>query len=170
VKLVTLPAADRTERAACSALHALECLNESLDLAEAEDHTRVPGLLAVAAAMNAAGQQAAFTSTFTVDSAQQWWNDPYAFDQAVRAANRIFEAMRPAGKIAPPPGMSGMAGTLDMGKVAENFGVGYANGILSEIANERPISTTAVTRAPKLRRDLGEELVRRIQSSRGDGL
>lgn len=142
-------------------------LEVSLASPDAGDHTQVPGLLAVAAAMNAAGQQAGFASTFKLDGAQRWWNDPYAFDQAVQAANRIFEALRPPGEIAPPPGLDGMAGTLDMGKYAQNLGVAYADGILSEIASDEPTSTTAITRAPKLRRDLGQELVQRILSSKG---
>ena len=68
-----------------------ERLKASLGAPEGADQTNVPGLLAIAAAMNAAGQYAGrFAPTFTADGAQKWWNDPYAFEQAVQAANSNF--------------------------------------------------------------------------------
>jgi len=53
---------------------------------------------------------------------------------------------------------------LPWDEVAEHFGAGIANGILSEIASDEPTSGTAIARAPKLRRDLGEDLIARVRA------
>lgn len=145
-------------------------LQESISAPTDLDLTRVPGLLAVATAMNSAGQAAAFHSTLAGSPQTPWWNDPYAFDQAVMAANHIFEALRPAGKIATPRLLSGKAGGLDLEMLSANFGIGVANGVISEIGTEVPTSSVAKARAPKLREDLGDELVSRIRSFRKKGL
>ncbi|MDO8398914.1 MAG: hypothetical protein Q7T45_13945 [Bradyrhizobium sp.] len=145
-------------------------LQDSLAAPDQHDLTHVPGLLAIATAMNVAGQYACLHSSLSGATAPtKWWDDPYAYDQAVRAANRIFEALRPTGKISKPTLLSGKAGTLDLGAVAENLGVGLANGVISEIASDEPTTTTAIARAPKLRADLGADLVTRLRAFKKRG-
>jgi hypothetical protein len=141
-------------------------LRDSLAAPDQQDLTHVPGLLAIATTMNVAGQAACLHSSLSgaATSPAKWWDDPYAYDQAVRAANRIFEVLRPAGKISNPSALSGKVGTLDLGAVAENYGVGIANGVIAEIASDEPTTTTAVARAPKLRTDLGDHLVSRLRT------
>lgn len=140
-------------------------LHESLKASDDHDQTRVPGLLAIAVAMNAAGQASGLHSALAASGAPgQWWNDPYAYEQAVQAANRVFEALRPDGKIAQPRLLAGKAAGIDFDAIAKHFGVGIANGVISEIASEQPTSTTAAARAPKLRADLGDELVARLRT------
>ena len=126
-------------------------LEESLVGPDRADQTYVPGLLAVAAAMNSAGVFACISS-FKLEGSESWWNDPYAFDQAVQAANRVFEAMRPVGPITKPKNSAAIRADL-----VEHVGVGCANHVLSEVEiGEQP-------RAPKLRSDLGDALVQRVK-------
>jgi hypothetical protein len=140
-------------------------LQDSLAAPDDHDLTHVPGLLAIATTLNVVGQAASVHSSLSGATAPtKWWDDPYAYEQAVRGANRIFEALRPAGKIAKPSLLSGKAGNLDLDAMAENLGVGFANGVISEIASDEPTTTTAIARAPKLRADLGDDLVSRLRA------
>ena len=56
-------------------------------------------LLMLGYAIDAAGRGA--SSIRTVGGARDWINDPHAFDQAVRAALHIFDALRPEGTVSP---------------------------------------------------------------------
>ncbi|WP_068021037.1 TraY domain-containing protein [Rhodoplanes sp. Z2-YC6860] len=139
-------------------------LENSLTSPDDTDQTFVPGLLAVAAAMNAAGYSAGFASTFDAGRAAKWWDEPFAFSQAVAAAQHIFEALRPPGAVELPAAFKGTAKGIDVQALIGAMGTGIANGILAEIASDEPTSATAIARAPKLRRDLGSDLVARIRA------
>src|SRR6266446_2326862 len=70
---------------------------------EGREDAILHGILSViAAAMNSAGQAAGFLSTFTLDGARKWLNDPFAFDQARKAAEHVLRECRPPGDITKP--------------------------------------------------------------------
>jgi len=124
-------------------------------------------LIVLGEVMKSAGQGAGFMATRTLEGSQNWWGNPYAFSQAIQAAVAVLDAMKPPGDPTPPPGMVGQAGGLDMGQVAETFGLATAQGLLVEIASEEPTTTTAIERAPRLRRALGRLVDRIKQSTKG---
>jgi hypothetical protein len=63
------------------------------------------GLLrAVGTAMDAAGKYAGFMSTRSPEGARGWIDHPYAYDQAVQAAERVLDALRPHGEVEVPDG------------------------------------------------------------------
>ena len=91
-------------------------------------------LLMLGDAMKATGESAGFSATAVRPSAilegtQKWFDIPYAYDQAVRAANRILEALRPAGDPQTPKHMRGTEGELHLGDVAERLGERVAAGV-----------------------------------------
>jgi hypothetical protein len=52
--------------------------------------------------MQMAGRRAMLNISTKAEAWLDWLNNPYAYDQAVKAANLILEAARPAGDPAPP--------------------------------------------------------------------
>jgi hypothetical protein len=59
--------------------------------------------------------------------APNWFDNPYAFDTAVRAINRVLEAIRPQGEIIPPKVNS---------RAEAMLGDAIANGLLSAVASD----------------------------------
>lgn len=53
----------------------------------------------VAATMHEVGKLAGLHSTMTVEGSLQWYDDPYAYDQAARAGAAIIDWLRPHGTI-----------------------------------------------------------------------
>ncbi|HYI30319.1 MAG TPA: toxin-antitoxin system HicB family antitoxin [Bradyrhizobium sp.] len=150
-------------------------LLESFDTAQKvdtvfENRTLYGIMRLVATAMNSAGETAGGHSRASHNSEhgpENWHNDPHGFDQAVKAANRIFEALRPQGEIKPPKfgkARRGDDSLLDLEEFAVNLGQGFANGLLYEIASDEPTTGAAVKRAPEFRRDLGPAIVERIKA------
>ncbi len=80
-----------------------EALYKALDLAYGGELTAL--VLALARALHLTGTRAVFVGDMTKVDAKDWMLDPYAFDQAVHAANRVLEAFRPRGKVEVPHGM-----------------------------------------------------------------
>jgi hypothetical protein len=119
-------------------------------------------LMVLGEAMKATGRSAAFAATRTLEGSRTWWDNPYGFAQATNAAIAILDAMKPSGEPTPPPEFAGRVAGFDMGQVTENLGRGFARSILAEIASEEPRNTTAIERAPLLRRALGS-LANRIK-------
>ena len=78
---------------------------------------------------------------------------PYAYDQAVQAATRILELMRPLGEVVVPVEH----------ETAEIMGKAAANGVIYSILSNPPTGI-AKDQAPLLRTLLGS-LVRRLRSS-----
>lgn len=58
-------------------------------------------LMVVGDAMSAVGPTVAHLDTPTPEAAEDWLNNPVAFDQAVKAARTVLDAMAPAGPTAP---------------------------------------------------------------------
>src|SRR5215471_6704684 len=56
-------------------------------------------LLFLADTMKTIGQHTGFWATQTLDGSQNWWTNPYAFDQVVRGIDTVLEALRPEGEI-----------------------------------------------------------------------
>lgn len=112
-------------------------------------------LRVVAAAMELAGPSAAVTSTLNPDAMKMWLENPFAYDQSVKAAVAILDALRPPGRGDPHP-----AGAA----IAKLLGLGAAKSVLEEAASgqARTNNPTAIARAKKLNADLGS-LAERIQ-------
>jgi hypothetical protein len=127
------------------------------------------GLLrAVGTAMDAAGKSAGFMATRSPEGARGWIDHPYAYDQAVQAAVRVLEALRPHGEIEPPDvrpptGYPRPPGALDMttgrmmteeeaaqGRQArlESLGTDHADALLGQIG-------TLPEQAASMRANLG---------------
>jgi hypothetical protein len=58
-------------------------------------------LMVVGDAMSAVGPTVAHIDTQTPEGAEDWLNNPVAFDQAVKAARTVLDAMAPAGQTTP---------------------------------------------------------------------
>jgi hypothetical protein len=113
----------------------------------------------VAAAMNAAGRVASFGSTFDEEKALAWHTDPFAFAQAVKAAQTIFEACR-------PPGAAGIA----QHNALDHLGDGFANAILEEAATGKARTAATAARAKILRELIGDDLAALIAAKPRDFL
>jgi hypothetical protein len=77
-------------------------LMDALDLAFGR---QLAGLLTLLAhVMRQAGRSAGFRSTSpnTLEGAENWMLNAYAFDQAMEAANAVLDAVRPEGDASPP--------------------------------------------------------------------
>jgi hypothetical protein len=97
------------------------------------------------------GRLAGFHSGGSVKAADAWIDDPYAYDQAVKAVDTILEAMRPAGNVDPP--------TLKKSDpyieaVFRELGSGLARGQLSSLAGQ-PMTREDRNQSKELREDLG---------------
>jgi hypothetical protein len=103
-----------------------------------------------AAAMRLAGLNAAAITSGLLDpdAIKTWLESPLAYDQAIKAALTVFEALRPPGRIVAPPATAG---------IVKVIGVGIANSILEEAASgqARTNNPASIARAKKLNADLG---------------
>src|SRR5713226_8088659 len=108
----------------------------------------------IAAAVHETGLSAGFFATSSLEGAKGWLRNPWAYDQAVRAALRVFEALRPAGDPSPPDAQEHM----------QNLGRGFASGILDEIARGEARVSTNAARTDELRRELGHLAERLVES------
>jgi hypothetical protein len=119
--------------------------------------------------MKIAGRNVGFAATQTLEGAEHWWNDPYAYDQVVRGINRILREAAPDGKIELPAAARIKGGPPDLNFEAqyENMGEGFALGILNDIVSERPISAGNEEIAIQARRLLGDDLVKRLKAKGG---
>lgn len=128
--------------------------NEGMTISAAEDDGQLYSILrVVAAAMDVAGSMAAIMSTLNPDAGKTWINNSTAYEQAVRAAVTVLEALGPQAATAPHPDMSDSVLTL---------GTRMANAILEEAATGLTRTPpTENARAQKLHAGLGS-LVERI--------
>jgi hypothetical protein len=99
-------------------------------------------LLMLGHAMKTTGESAGLSAasdspSLTLEGARKWFDIPYAYDQAVRAADSIFEALRPPNDPGIPKHMRGSDGELDLGDVAEHLGERLATVVLEEAASGR---------------------------------
>jgi hypothetical protein len=118
----------------------------------------VGGLLdLVTIAAQSAGHGALLYASVFVETAREWVDDHLAYEQAMLAAQRVFEALRPPKRKAVEP--------YDDLLVDESLGVKTAASILDEIANNRPRVPESVRRTNVLRQELGPELINRLQTA-----
>lgn len=149
---------------------------DALDLAYGRELTGL--ITALAEVMKAVGSGAALLTTLSPEESRNWWNNPFAYDQAVRAVNEILEALRPAGEITASAktvaaymkvdGSSGPVlstslsdGEQVIGEILPILGTGFARDILRKI--------TETAKDPhhdgppaRMRRSFGPALVKRI--------
>ena len=76
-------------------------LFDALDLAYGRRWTGI--LLAVAHAAQLTGTRGLAVNKWNFEGAEDWMMDPYAYDQAVKAANTILQAFRPIGDVSAQP-------------------------------------------------------------------
>lgn len=121
-----------------------------------------------------AGAQAYFQKHLQVAKPQDWLNDPYAYDEAVKCAAGILEGFRPSGEIAPPNLSLTGNPIVDQGRA--NLGAGLAEGALFGILQaetDLPLSIADADIRKRIAYELGPLLRRRIgqpiekQSTRG---
>lgn len=111
----------------------------------------------IGAAIHEAGSAAGFYASHSSEGAAQWLRQPWAYDQAVKAAMRVFEALRPAGRPTPPKRLA-----------HKNLGRDFASGILNEIARSKArVSPANVSRTKELRRELGSLAARLTEPETG---
>jgi hypothetical protein len=86
-----------------------------------------------------AGRSAGFTSSNTLEGAEGWMSNSYAFDQAVEAANAVLEALRPVGDPSPtadlPKGQPFGPEEVDLGELYRNLGVSIAGPYLAAVVD-----------------------------------
>jgi hypothetical protein len=118
-------------------------------------------LMLMGRAMASTGPHAGFLGSPTIEGSQRWFSDPYAYDQAARAAHRVLEALRPEGEIAPPGTLQGIGDVIpDLANVADNLGAGFANGILDGVVGRG--ATAKVQREGQTIADLLGDMAERI--------
>jgi len=81
--------------------NATQSLFDSLDLAFGQHWTGI--LLALAQAAQLTGTRALAVNKWNFEGCEGWVEDPYAYDQAVKAVNTILEAFRPKGDVSAKP-------------------------------------------------------------------
>jgi hypothetical protein len=146
-------------------------LSRSFDTLEETFGSReIFGLLRiVGAAMHEVGIHAGFAATNSLEGSRHWFDSPWAYDQAVRAAEKVFEALRPEGEIVAPNvgGFVRLGGhKLALNDVLENLGAGFANTILQEIGSGETVAARSGKRTRQIRRDLGSMTSRLAKGGR----
>ena len=118
-------------------------------------------LLSIGWAMEDTGRQAAFGAEPTIEAADNWFDDPYAFDQAARAAATILLAARPRGDPSVP--------VFDNNRITEIYrgiGQGTGNGIIDALKG-RHASLREKDRAEPIRSLLGPT-TKRLKRPKGE--
>jgi len=128
-------------------------LLEALDLAFGRELAWL--MLWVGEAMKDSGRLAGLIATGTLEGSQNWFDNPYAFAQAVKSAKTILEAITPTGDpTAPetsPMKVDGIS-PVYFGATAQRVGVDTAKGILREIAGEKSGPSGDTERPQRLRK------------------
>src|SRR5205814_1986016 len=112
-------------------------------------------LMAIGSAMDESSRAAALFSQSGKRDCQSWANDPFAYDQAIRAANSVLEAFRPKGDPTRPEKFPG----------SENTGENAARVILSDIHPDSPIFPDLNPRdveTVRIRSAVGAEMLTRL--------
>lgn len=125
-------------------------------------------LLMIGKAMNDAGRHGALLATRKPEGADNWFDNPYGFDQAERAAHQMIDAVRPEGAATQPDSQIA-EGTITGPNADKLFdallkidGVAYANVLLDAIRGHRTLPTQSNWAEP-IRDMLGPRLVDRIK-------
>lgn len=118
-------------------------------------------------------------------SAQNFVENPFAFDQAVHAANKVLEAFRPAGEIMPPANVTGLSGLWNevVSDLNANPGRLAAESLLDKLRSEAGLPTiyqigardehdTFIPKEPnsprarRLMKDLSPDLTQRLHPNK----
>jgi hypothetical protein len=111
------------------ALRTDKLLSQALEIAYGRE---LAGLVrAMARPMKEAGTMAGVHAVRAPEDWREWWKNPYAYDEFVRAAVCVLEAFRPQGEIIPPGALTNALGGVHLGE-------GFANSILGAIAGDGP--------------------------------
>lgn len=103
-------------------------------------------LRVVANTVDHAGASSAMVSNMTTGAPKNWVDNPFAYDQAVKAALYILNQFRPPGEIADAkPSPAPMS----------NLGEEFAKGVVESLLEEQPTTIGDVSIPPRSRRDLG---------------
>jgi hypothetical protein len=137
--------------------HTQELLFDALEAIYGEGTAAI--LLAIGKLMRDAGRSAGFRATFTLDGADQWFNNPYAYDQVAQGVGRFLQALKPAGEIELPASARMRHGPpeLNFKFLAEKHGELFAAGLLAEIGAGETADAALVQRYAK------GELLKRLQ-------
>jgi hypothetical protein len=119
--------------------------------------------------MREVGRSAGFSSTYTLEGAENWMTNPYAYGQVAKAANLIFKRFRPEGDPAPPPYMKGKPfgpDGIDLERAARILGEGAARAYLEAVADpEEAISADLKRIGTEVGQQLGPDVVERIRQN-----
>jgi predicted component of type VI protein secretion system len=147
----------RIERAYLDLRLMIEALGREYD-------PRLAGILfAVAEAMKASGQHAGLVAAQhaglaaaqALDDSRDWFDNPYAYDQAAQAAIAVIEAMRPEGDPSPPPPpvpLNVVGAIPDFGNLNAQIGKSHAGTVIEEVASGHARNSRGVERARFLHR------------------
>jgi len=118
-------------------------------------------------------------------STKNFVENPFAYDQATRAAIKVLEAFRPSGEIAPPPKVSGLSemwagvvdqinadpasilteGLLDQVRAAAGLETKFHFHTTNEEGELRPTKPSQA--AERLSKGIGSKLARRLRTKKG---
>ncbi len=125
-------------------------LYDALDLAYGSELTAI--ILTLARALHFSGTRSAFVSKYTEEGIEKWMSNPYAFDQAISAANVVLEAFRPQGQVEVPTHIamdfSGLTTPLEL------LGRDFGQNVLA-----------AVEKAPEEREAWAQPIAERLSKS-----
>jgi Arc-like DNA binding dprotein len=111
----------------------------------------------VSSAMQEAGRSAGFYSAKSIEGSIGWMDNPYAYDQAVKACSRVLEAYRPKGKVEVPSDSEGVP--------LNDIGRGYANAVLAQmLGNQTQTQFFNQDRAAEVKEALGAAVVDRLSA------
>ena len=112
-------------------------------------------LLSIGSTLQDIGPQAGFAATSTLEGANGWTSQPYAYDQAIQGVNRLLEEMRPTGDPSVPQSIPD-----ELKDIYQLLGVAFANGKINALCG-RAATAKEKADADKIRPLLGS-IVERI--------
>ena len=115
-------------------------------------------LMAIGIAMDESSRAAVLLSQLGKRDRQSWADDPFAYDQAIRAANSVLEAFRPKGDPSRPekfPNSERMGENV----AQDTLGNIHPNASIFPDLNPRDAETA------KMRRSLGAEMLKRLPTA-----
>ena len=115
-------------------------------------------LMMIGSTIDDVGPHTGFAATRTLEGANGWTCQPYAFDQAVQGVNRLLEAMRPAGDPSVPQPIPD-----ELKEIYQQLGIAFANGSLNALLG-RAATAKEKANADKIRPLLGP-IAKRISAS-----
>ena len=137
--------------------HAASTLFDALDLANGRHWTGI--LLALAHCAQLTGTRGFAVNSWEFDGAEDWVNDAYAYDQAVKAVNTILDAFRPKGDVSAKP--VGDFRHLPRASV-EFLGKGFAQDFLQQL--KKPNDERAEAEITRAARQRLADLISRMRS------